>query len=229
MKMLKALVWLGFLVGFGVIAGMSSAANAATITDINTGGGVTEGHLQFSDFEVQTSASGGATMPDADSIDIQVFTNEFDDVVLQFGSAWIAANPGSFTNTIVRFKVTCLDDYYLTDNALGLLSCTTEEDGVTGVTESVFDIYPLDEGAEMIGRKTVYEGVPGTKLNDSLTWDTQPQEVWVNVNPYAMAGSSGYAQLGQFFVSFGTGGPIPEPATLTLLAVGGLALLRRKR
>jgi hypothetical protein len=101
--------------------------------------------------------------------------------------------------------------------------------GSVSITENV---YPGDPSTSLsIADKFVYytrnNGTSFGILEDHQDF-TPLREIWIKKDVGVTGGDNeaGFAQLSQFQQTFSQ---IPEPATLALVLLGGLALLRRRR
>lgn len=208
----------------------TQTAPTYTLTQVNDAGGIRVGDKLFTDFIADVAKSQGALAPGLDEINIRGVQVD-GDFGLVFTGLWQATG-GQLSDTTITFKVTAGDGYLIKDNGLKLIGFGALNGGSVGITENVYDGPPLTSSA--IANKIVSytregdETVLGVGVLEDHEEFTPLQEIWVVKDVGASGGvnSNGFAHVSQFMQTFSQ---IPEPATMALLAFGGLALLRRRR
>ena len=97
--------------------------------------------------------------------------------------------------------------------------------GVVSNATSIWD-EPLPFGDWLANLDTSWQvGSTGAYLKDSANF-AQVKQIWVNNGFTVTGGLSGTAKLNEVFQMYTQ---IPEPATMLLLGLGSLALLRKRR
>lgn len=197
------------------------------ISSIPAGGLVVDDKL-FSDFLVDGLAQGGALKPTASTVFVQGGKESVTgDYGLKFFLDWDAGSNQSI-NVNIDYKVSILPGYasYFIDGAWTLLSLAgATGSGVVAATETLWDA-PLPFGDWLATLSTSWQvGGSGLDLKDYANF-AQVKQMWVNNGFTVTGGLSGTAKLNEVFQMYTQ---IPEPATLILLGLGSLALLRKRR
>jgi len=200
---------------------------SSTLTEVNAAGGMQVGDKLFADFFTDIAKSQGALAPGMDEIVVRgVDVNG--DFGLIFTGLWQALG-GQLADTTITFKVTAPDGFLIKDNGLKLLAFGADNGGSVGITENVYSGPPSTSPviANKVVSYTRNGGVEFGTLEDHKEF-TPLQEIWVIKDVGASGGvnQDGFAHISQFQQTFSQ---IPEPATMALLAIGGLVLLRRRR
>lgn len=198
-----------------------------SLTEVNDAGGIRVGDKLFSNFFTDSTASVGALAPGLGEIVVRgVDVNG--DFGLIFSGLWQAA-AGQLADTAITFKVTAPEGLFIKDNDLKLLAFGAGNGGSVSIAENVYSGPPST--SPVIANKFVWYTRNG-EVESSVLQDhkefTPLQEIWIIKDVGASGGinQDGFAQVSQFQQTFSQ---IPEPATLALVAFGGLALLRRRR
>ncbi len=210
-----------------IIYDLSDPTVSYTLTEVNAADGLKVGDKLFSNFLADTTKTQGAVAPGLGEIAIRgIEVNG--DFGLIFSGLWQAAS-GQVADTAITFKVTAGDGYLIKDNGLKLLGYGATNGGSVSVAEVVYSGEPSSSPA--IAHKFVNYTNDGTNwygnLEDHQEF-TPMQEIWVVKDVGASGGTDpeGFSQISQFQQTFSQ---IPEPATMGLLAIGGLTLLSRRR
>ena len=181
---------------------------------------VTLGGLTFSDFEAGTL--GGA--PGLDNITLSLKqTAGFPHLVdVSFVGVWLPT-PGETWDTGLSFIVTADPDVSLLGASLSMFGGVATGDATVSIVENLFE---YKNGPLVSSLLTMYDPAnPPAVLFDSDTFAPQ-DSVWI-YKDIAAINIDGVAHLSGFGQSFET--DVPEPATMGLLAVGGIAMLRSRR
>ena len=204
-----------------------------TIEEIQQAGGIQVGDKLFMDFAVTTSATQGTVAPGADAITV-TGVQITGDYGLRFNGGWSAGGQ-EIADSTIRFSVTATrPGWYIKDNALWIAAfgvSGTGEGGIVSVSENVYaeDPYTLPPNVNPpIANKYVYYRTDADmELYDGK--DFAPlKKVWVLKDVVANGGDlvTGSAHLSEFWQTFSQ---IPEPATVSLVLLGGLGLIARRR
>ena len=221
---------------------LSSSAQAAwvpltgdfvSVSSIPTDG-LQVGDKIFSEFDVTAIAAGGAFAPDADSVLVRGGQNdETGDYGLQFRLAWVVGSQ-QIINANIDFKVSIApgyDPWFIEDAVLFLMSAGATGNGSVSANEIIYDSsfmgHPLaaldvsrefgDGGSDLINHSQL----------ELFGGPAQMKEIWAETSIIISGGNVGTAQLTEVFMLYSQ---VPEPATILMLGLGSLALLRiRKR
>jgi hypothetical protein len=223
-RSLKTLVLLTALLA------MTLSASAALIdpptnvllSDLEPGEGtITLGGLTFSDFKANVVLPGS---PDLDNIVISLLQNPaFPNIVsADFGGVWLATT-GKTRDTGLTFLVTADPGVSLLGVSLSMIGGSVTENAQISIVENIYDV----EGGTQLSSLFTLDDLtsPPAILYDLDTFEAQ-DSIWI-YKDIAAVGSDGRAHLSGFGQSFQT--DVPEPATMSLLAIGGLAMLKRRR
>ena len=187
------------------------------------------GDKAFSDFEITGTGNGGALAPDASSIYVRGGQETVSgDYGLEFVLSLLAGT-GQEVSAKLTFKVAVTPeaDMMIKDVSGFFPDVSATGSGVVGISETVLN-GPATEGdiiAQLEFSKQEDDG--GVNLKDSA--DFEPvKEIWITKDISISGGDAdnGSAHISGFFQLYSQ---VPEPATMCLLALGGLPLLRRRR
>ncbi len=177
------------------------------------------GDKLFHDFSFTETAEGGALAPGATIALTPIEING--DLGLIYNAFWGAA-PGQWADTVIRFSVRVLDEeMFIKDVALAAPAMTTFGPGTAIITESVYAEFPGD----LLSSLAVFDTADGRVTHDQAEFDPV-KEVHVVTDIGVSGDAVGLASISDVTQTFSQ---IPEPATLTLLVVGGLLGLRRRK
>ncbi|MFZ0034254.1 MAG: PEP-CTERM sorting domain-containing protein [Sedimentisphaerales bacterium] len=186
------------------------------------------GDKKFSEIDVFGIGVGGAIAPTADSLLVQGGQND-GNYGLWFLLSWNAAS-GQSINADLNFKVSVLpgSDEYIKDVELVITGSSATGTGVVNVGETVWDA-PFPDGdviASLSASKQA--GDDGAYLVAHKEFVPR-KEIWIFSKDISITGgTNGSAHLSGLF-QFYSQTQVPEPATVCLLSIGGLILLRRRR
>ena len=197
------------------------------------GSGLEVGDKIFSDFDVTGIAAGGAFVPGADSVLVRGGQNiDTGDYGLQFRLAWIVGT-NQLINANIDFKVSIAPGYnpwYMEDAVLFLMTAGATGTGAVNATELIYDSSFMGNCLAALDVSREY-GDKGSDLRNESQFelDGEPvmaKEIWVETGIIISGGTGGTAQLTEVFMLYSQ---IPEPATIILLGLGSLALLRTRK
>jgi len=154
------------------------------------------------------------------------------DYGLRFTLNWDVVTNQSI-NATINCKVEILpgyDPWFIEDAGLFLAGAGATGTGLVDISETVYD-------AEFLGNTLAVltcskqEGDFDAYLFDHSYFElagspAQVKEAWVRTGLVVQGGSDGTAELNDLFQLYSQ---IPEPATICLLGLGSLTLLRRRR
>ncbi len=185
------------------------------------------GDKKLSDIDFFGFATGGAIAPSADSLYIQGGQDTTTgDYGLRFQFAWIALS-GQNVNTDLKFKISVLpgyDNYFIKDVGMDISGASATGTGGVAVGETVRDAPFGNIIASISCSKDANDG--GAYLRDHIEF-APLKEIWIWSKDISITGgTNGSAHISEFYQFYSQ---VPEPATITLLAIGALGLLKRKK
>jgi len=191
-------------------------------------GGLAFGDLIIADFEVFGFGSGGAIDPSADTVFIQGGRDDVSgDYGLRFLLSWQAGSDQIITVPSLNFTVSVVPDAFsIEDVSLYLLGAFTTGTGVVNGGETVWDgQFP---GGSLLGSSlsTSKQEGDGDAFISAYTEFDPLNMIYVRKSFSVTGGTNGTGYLSETFQFYGQ---IPEPATILLLGLGSLALLRKRR
>ena len=229
-----------FLLSISIIILIASSAQAAwvpltemiPISAIPTDGLVV-GDKIFSDFDLTAIAAGGAFVPSADSVLVCGGQNtDTGDYGLQFRLAWIVGTE-QLINANIDFKVSIApgyDQWFIEDAVLFLMTAGATGTGAVNATELIYDSSFMGNCLAALDVSREFGDGGSDLINHSLfLLDGEPalvKEIWAETGIIISGGTAGTAQLTEVFMLYSQ---VPEPATILLLGLGSLALLRRRK
>jgi len=199
------------------------------LSSIPAGGLVVKDKL-FSDFQLdQVITTGGVIAPTADTLFVQGGMDDYTGYIgLKFLLAWDVGS-GQSISANIDYKVSVLPTYksmYI-DGAWNIITLPgATGTGLVNVSEVLYDA-PLPFGGLLANLSTAWQ--VGSTNDDIRAFANfaQIKQIWLNNGITVTGGLSGTAKLNEVFQMYTQ---IPEPATILLLGLGSLALLRiRKR
>ena len=220
--------------GADVIVAAPNGGDAWSIEDVMAADGIRVGRLVFSEFRVVVSESTGGSAAGAEDIMVSGVLTE-GEYGLSFNGSWTASDGGR-ADTTIGFKVSADEPWLLHDNSLWMAAYGATDGGLVLVTENVYEadprLYPSQ--VHSLAEKLVYYGGPDDeRIYDHAEYELDGgpvalSEVWVVKDIHVTsAGVGSTAAVSEVYQSFSH---LPEPTTISLLILGGVgALLRRRR
>lgn len=193
------------------------------------GGQLVVGDKVFSDFEVVGIAEGGALTPHAGTVLVQGGQDQggTEDYGLRFVLNWDVGSNQS-VNANINFNASILPGYdcwFIEDVYMLLSIAGATGTGVVGATETVWDA-PPPMATWLATLSTSWQvGATGADLSDSAVFDPIKQ-IHIRKGITITGGTNGTAKLNEVFQLYSQ---IPEPATVCLLGLGAVVLLRSRK
>jgi hypothetical protein len=186
------------------------------------------GDKEISEFTLSGTADGGALPPNPDTMTVQGGQNSLTgDYGLKFNFSW-NAGPSQIVNATLDFKVSVrdgYDNYFIKDVWLDITGASANGTGVVNVGEDVRDV---SNNPIVLLSCSAWQDSPAAYLIDYAEF-TPVKAIWIHSKDVSITGGTiGAAHVSEFY-QFYSQTQIPEPATVCLLSIGGLILLRRKR
>jgi hypothetical protein len=222
-RSLKTLVLLTALLAMtlGASAALITPPTNVLLSNLAPGGDtVTLGGLTFSDFEAVILPGS----PDLDNIALSLSQDAgFPNIVnVDFVGVWFPS-PGQTLDTGLTFLVTADPGVSLLGASLSMAGGAARDDAKVTILENIFE---FEDGPLLSSLLTVDDPAsPPPVLFDSDTFAAQ-DSIWI-YKDIAAINVDGLAHLSGFGQKFET--DVPEPASIGLLAIGGLAMLKRRQ
>ena len=215
-----------------VLAGtVAGSANAATMSlaDIMAGDGTfVTGDKILSDFSFTTTSSNGASEVTAAGIELTDVMGggdygvDFELVLTAFSS--------QYSNLQLHFKVSvdpaaAADGWVIDGASLSMFAGGNNGDGGAIIVESIYQTASTN-GPEL-GSMTTSADAVFTQLFDS-TGLAESTEIYVHKDISVSGGAQGAGHISGFS-QFYSQSQVPEPASLALMGLGGLAMIKRRK
>jgi len=232
------------LASASIIVGDPANPVSVTLADVIKAGGISVGDKLFTDWSVTSNKLGNGVAPDATAISVTPVirvnpANPLEkEIGLRFDGLWSAGAMQLADSTIIyKVSVTADDQRVLIkDNTLQMSAFGAANGGLVTISESVFLTPPDTTPSPSIARKFVFfdsttgaeREIDHKEFADATGAPVFARAVWVVKDVGANGGvqAQGVAKISSFYQTFSQ---IPEPATLSLLVIGGLMMLRRRR
>ena len=214
-----------------IVAPINNREVGFSLAQVIEAGGIRVGDKVFDMFSVNNSMSDGAQAPNPDGI-IVYGVQINGELGLRFTGGW-SADARQVADTVIVFRVTADQGWKITDNSLWMDAYGAAAGGLVTISENVYASDPLLGSNPALANKSVkFSNRVENKLYDHQEFSDEQgnlvamQQIWV-VKDITVSGGpgTGYAMLSQFYQTFSQ---IPEPASVILLAMGGLIALVRK-
>ena len=219
------LVFVGIMVVLAMSPSWAAAVPTASLTvnDLLQGGTIQVGDKLFYGFhDYVSNGLYGAASVDPASISVSPLI-EGDELGLYFASANFFVTSGQEQDTHFEFFVKVLDESKLiSDNTLQMTASVTGP-GRVSIAEVVNE---NDDNGVTLANKLVYALSDSGNQYDHKDFLHPASIIQVSKDIALVGGNGGQAFMSDFSQTFSQ---TPEPATLTLLALGGLVLLRFRR
>ncbi len=204
-------------------------AGLTTLDDLLEGGSITSGDKVFSSFRNYSSqvsvTSGTALSVNPPDVYVTPYQDTAGDYGLKFTSNAFTITGGTLSQlTVFDYTVTAGAGYLISGNTLAIVA--TAADGGITVTENA---YQAGTGmTNLLATKLALVQPFFSILSDSKTYTSAfpAVDVHKSISLYMAGGNNETNTLTEFTQTFSQ---IPEPATLGVLVLGGLAMLRRRR
>ena len=230
--LIYSIISISILLSSSAQAGWVPIGDYVAVSSIS-GSGLEVGDKIFSDFDISPAAFGGAIAPGADSLLVRGGQNdETGDYGLQFRLLWIVGSE-QIINTNIDFKVSIATGYdllYMDGAALFLMNAGATGTGSVSANEIIYDSSFMGNALAALDTSREF-GDGGSDLINQSQFElfgvpAQKKEIWVETSIIISGGTTGTAQLTEVFMLYSQ---VPEPATILLLGLGSLALLRRRK
>jgi len=218
---------------------LPAGASLSTLIGLNGSGGVQIGNLVYSDFSyTPTTFNASNPTPSASQVTVTIASGPFGaNTGLTFNTIWEAV-PGANQDAIIRYAVQAISGTINTvalefNGAAPLPSAGT----FASVTESVSTL--ITSGGNPVGPGTLIGNLTAVNSSSSgvgtnsgpLVLNPGQTGIFVSKDIGVVSGPGGIATIS--FVdntyNYVSGGPIPEPASMSLVGLAGAGLLGRRR